>query len=78
MAVSHFVQPLQNQGHPGGNISMPVISMFFGIVIRMYHREHGLLHVHAEYQGQEATIDFDGSVRQGQLQSRTALREVRE
>jgi hypothetical protein len=30
---------------------MPVISTFFGIVIRMFYREHGLPHFHAEYQG---------------------------
>jgi len=27
---------------------MPVISTFFGIVIRMFYREHGLPHFHAE------------------------------
>jgi hypothetical protein len=26
---------------------MPVISTFFGIVIRMFYREHGLPHFHA-------------------------------
>ena len=31
---------------------MPVISTFFGIVIRMFYREHGLPHFHAEFQGQ--------------------------
>ena len=27
---------------------MPVISVFFGIVIRMFYREHGVAHFHAE------------------------------
>ena len=40
---------------------MPVISVFFGIVIRIFYREHGLPHFHAEYQGQQATFTFDGN-----------------
>ena len=39
---------------------MPVISTFFGIVIRMFYREHGVAHFHAEYQGQQATFTLDG------------------
>ena len=39
---------------------MPVISFFFGVVIRMFYREHGVPHFHAEYQGQQATFTFDG------------------
>jgi uncharacterized protein DUF4160 len=35
---------------------VPVISIFFGIVIRMFYREHGVAHFHAEYQGQQATF----------------------
>jgi hypothetical protein len=30
---------------------MPVASIFFGIVIRMYHDEHPPPHFHASYQG---------------------------
>ena len=30
---------------------MPIVSMFFGIVIRMYYDEHAPPHFHAEYQG---------------------------
>jgi len=33
---------------------MPVISMFYGVIISMYFREHLPPHFHAEYQGQEA------------------------
>jgi hypothetical protein len=40
---------------------MPVVSVFFGIVIRMFYREHGVAHFHAEYQGQQATFTFGGS-----------------
>jgi len=57
---------------------MPVVSTFFGIVIRMFYREHGVPHSHAEYQGQHATFAFDGSLLAGRISSRTALRLVRE
>ncbi len=37
---------------------MPTLSMFFGIVIRMYYapKEHNPPHVHAVYQGLEAVF----------------------
>jgi hypothetical protein len=57
---------------------VPIISVFFGIVIRMFYREHGVAHFHAEYQGQQATFTFDGEVLGGALQSRTALRLIKE
>ncbi len=57
---------------------MPVISTFFGIVVRMFYREHGLPHFHAEYQGQQATFTFDGEVLAGGLESSTARRLVKE
>ena len=48
---------------------MPTISMFFGIVIRMYNngREHNPPNFHAEYQGQNACFDMDGNVIEGDL-----------
>jgi len=57
---------------------VPVISTFFGIVIRMFYREHGLPHFHAEYQGQQATFTFDGKLLAGVLRSRTAVRLIEE
>ena len=57
---------------------MPVISTFFGIVIRMYYRDHGVPHFHVEYQGQQATFTFDGEILAGRIRSRTALRLVKE
>ncbi len=30
---------------------MPIVSMFFGIVIRMFYQEYEPAHFHAEYQG---------------------------
>lgn len=47
---------------------MPVISMFFGIVIRMYHNDHAPPHFHASYQGFEALFRIaDGSIYAGSL-----------
>ena len=57
---------------------MPIISVFFGIIIRMFFREHGIAHFHAEYQGQQATFTFDGELLAGTLRSRTALRLIKE
>ncbi len=56
---------------------MPIVSIFFGIVIRMFHREHAPPHFHASYQGFEALIAIaDGSVIAGSLR-RKALAIVR-
>jgi hypothetical protein len=37
---------------------MPTISVFFGIVIKMFWREHGPPHFHAVYGEHEAIIDI--------------------
>ncbi len=57
---------------------MPEISRFFGIIIRMYYIDHEPPHLHAEYQGNKALLDFQGNILRGTLGSRTALRLVRE
>ena len=57
---------------------MPYVSMFFGIVIHMFYKEHNPPHFHAEYQGQEASFDFDGNIVEGKMKSRTAQRLIRE
>ena len=38
---------------------MPTISAFYGMIIRMYHRDHEPAHFHAFYQGNEAKIDIE-------------------
>jgi hypothetical protein len=38
---------------------MPIISTFFGIIIRMYFGDHNPLHFHVEFQGEKATFTFD-------------------
>jgi hypothetical protein len=56
---------------------MPIVSVFFGIVIRMYYREHGPAHFHAEYAGRRAVFDLSGHPLRGDLGSRRARRLVR-
>lgn len=46
---------------------MPIISMFYGIIIEMYFRDHNPPHFHAKYQGLEAVFDLDGNVLSGEL-----------
>ncbi len=38
---------------------MPIISTFFGIIVRMYFDDHAPPHIHVEYQGHEALIAID-------------------
>ncbi len=57
---------------------MPVISLFFGIVIRMYFDDHPPPHFHASYQGFEAFVRIaDGEIMQRSL-PRKAARIVRQ
>lgn len=63
---------------------MPTISMFFGIIIRMYYapKEHNPPHVHLYYQDFSATIDIqtcellEGSVPPKQLRLVVAWIEI--
>jgi len=59
---------------------MPVLSRFYGIVIRMYflQNEHNPPHIHAIYNDDVAAIDFmTGNVLEGHLPSK-ALAMVQE
>lgn len=56
---------------------MPVIAVFFGIIVRMFYREHEPGHFHAEHQGQHGKFDFDGSMIVGSITSKTALKLIR-
>ena len=49
---------------------MPAISMFFGIVIRMFAGDHNPPHFHATYQEHEARFDFEGCLIDGDMPSR--------
>ena len=49
---------------------MPTLSVFYGIIITMYREiggKHKAPHFHAEYQGQEVVIRFDGEVIEGSI-----------
>ena len=50
----------------------PSISVFFGIIIRMYYKEHEPGHFHAEHQGQQGKFNFSGEMTIGNIQSQTA------
>lgn len=59
---------------------MPVLSRFYGIIIRMYflQKEHNPPHIHAIYNEDVAAIDFmTGNVLEGHLPPK-ALSMVRE
>ena len=52
----------------GDNLLMPTISLFFGIIIRMYWRDndrHKLPHMHAYYNEYEAVFTLDGEILSG-------------
>ena len=59
-------------------VAMPTISIFFGIVIKMFFDDHNPQHFHAEHQGEMAVFDFRENILRGDLSSRTAVRLVRE
>ena len=47
---------------------MPVLSIFFGIIVRMYREQggqHNMPHLHAEYSGEEVVFALDGTVLEG-------------
>jgi len=52
---------------------MPVISMFYGIIISMYYldnKQHHLPHIHASYQGKEAVFTIpEGDLLEGDFPS---------
>ena len=52
---------------------MPVISMFYGIVVMMFfldNRKHKAPHIHVKYQDQEAVISIpDGMLIEGELKA---------
>ena len=52
---------------------MPVLSIFFGIIVRMWHDDHPPPHIHVEYQGFEALVNIQtGDVTEGRLPKKAA------
>jgi len=56
---------------------VPIISAFFGVVIRMFYRDHEPAHVHAEHSGEHARFDLDGRLMSGEITSRQARQRIR-
>lgn len=52
---------------------MPVISMFYGIIVLMYYfdnRKHQQPHIHVQYSGEEAVVSIpDGEVIEGSIRA---------
>ena len=49
---------------------MPTISMFYGIIIRMYSElggKHHMPHIHVLYSENEAIYDFNGNMVEGYM-----------
>lgn len=50
---------------------MPIVSMFYGIIVYMYfmdNKQHHVPHIHVEYQGAEAVVDItEGELIDGHL-----------
>lgn len=52
---------------------MPILSVFFGIIVRMWHDDHPPPHIHVEYQGFEALIILKtGQIFKGKLPNKVA------
>jgi len=48
---------------------MPVLSTFFGIIVRMYREtggKHNIPHIHAEYSGYEIVVSLSGDILEGE------------
>ena len=46
---------------------MPTISMFYGIVVRMYYDDHNPPHFHAIYGDNKAIFNLDGELIEGNM-----------
>jgi len=49
---------------------MPVLSMFYGIVVQMFNErggKHNKPHIHAKYSGHKAVLSLDGELLEGGL-----------
>jgi len=52
---------------------MPILSVFFGIIVRMWHDDHPPPHIHVAYQGFEALVQIDtGQILKGKLPKKVA------
>jgi len=67
-----FNKSYGNKNYKKG-LPMPVISMFYGVIILMYYfdnRRHHLPHIHVQNGGEEAVVTIpDGEVLEGTIRS---------
>lgn len=54
---------------------MPLVSMFYGIIIRLNTSEHNPPHFHASYGEYNAVFSLDGELQKGEM-PRTQLRMI--
>lgn len=69
LCILYLAQDLQmcyNIDTERGDV-MPTISMFYGILIRMYYEDHQPPHFHAVYGDEKASYNFNGDVLNGKL-----------
>jgi hypothetical protein len=60
------------------SVAMPIVSVFYGIVVRMYYHDHEPPHFHVEYQDERGTFTLDGEMTRGVITSVRARRRIRE
>ena len=46
---------------------MPVLSMFYGVIISMFYKDHNPPHIHIQYAEYTAIVDFNGNILEGEL-----------
>ncbi|MGP1431217.1 MAG: DUF4160 domain-containing protein [Treponema sp.] len=46
---------------------MPVLSMFYGVIISMFYKDHNPPHIHIQYAEYKAIVDFNGDILEGEL-----------
>ncbi len=59
-------------------MSVPIVSVFFGIVVRMDSEDHSPAHFHAEFGGDRASFSLLGERLSGEIRSCVARRLIRE
>ena len=46
---------------------MPVLSMFYGVIISVFYKDHNPPHIHIQYAEYNAIVDFNGNILEGEL-----------
>jgi len=46
---------------------MPVLSMFYGVIISMFYKDHNPPYIHIQYAEYKAIVDFNGDILEGEL-----------